>query len=78
MQAFSKALGVQCNYCHLPKGSQDKEAAPQPSPEVQAETRAHFQVARAMLVMTNYANKRGGDPVTCNTCHNGKAQPGSK
>jgi hypothetical protein len=78
MENFSKALGVQCSYCHLPKGGQEKEGQPQLSPEEQAQTRAHFQVARAMLVMTNFANKKGGDPATCNTCHQGKAQPGSK
>jgi hypothetical protein len=78
MQSFSKALGVQCSYCHLPKADPDKQGETQLSADAQAEIRSRFHVARAMLVMTNFANKRGGDPATCNTCHQGKAQPGSK
>jgi hypothetical protein len=75
MEDFTKALGVKCDYCHLPKL---KEGEAAPSPEVQIDTRARFRVARAMLAMTAYANKKGGDQATCNTCHNGKAQPGAK
>jgi len=75
MEEFTKALGVKCDYCHVPKA---KEGEAQPSPETMMDTRARFRVARAMLAMTAYANKKGGDQATCATCHNGKAQPGAQ
>jgi hypothetical protein len=75
MEEFTKALGVKCDYCHLQK---PKEGEAELSLEMQMDARTRFRVARAMIAMTAYANKKGGDQATCNTCHNGKAQPGPR
>ena len=66
MKALSKALGVQCDFCHsmsaLDKDTEMKEKA------------------RDMMRMTNAANKslkaKGfKKAVTCNTCHDGNKTP---
>ena len=66
MKAISKALGVQCDYCH------DLEAMDADS-EMKEE-------AREMMRLTTAANeklKKGGfkAEVTCNTCHRGEKKP---
>lgn len=62
MQEFTKALGVQCNYCH-------KEG------DFEAET-PRKQLARFMV--TEYSRgltKADGSAVHCNDCHQGIARP---
>jgi len=72
MDEISRALGVQCNYCHsAPRGS----GAAEPKKEI----------ARAMMAMTRDLNKKvqeatGKAPgqttqVDCMTCHRGVAIP---
>lgn len=66
MKAISKALGVQCDFCHsmsaLDKDTEMKEKA------------------RDMMRMMNAANKELSakgfkKAVTCNTCHDGNKTP---
>lgn len=66
MKALSKALGVQCDFCHS-MSALDKDSAMK-------------EKAREMMRMTNAANKtlkaKGfKKAVTCNTCHNGAKTP---
>ena len=66
MKAMSKALGVQCDYCH-DMGALDKDSDMK-------------EKARKMMRMTNAANaslKKDGfkKTITCKTCHQGKKTP---
>lgn len=80
MQTYNIALGVQCNFCHLPgriiKTELDYAADGEPMKEE----------ARKMMRMTIAINKENfwynkiGQPeylntVHCNTCHRGEAFP---
>ncbi len=64
MKAISKALDVQCDYCHdLDDMAKDTE---------------HKEAAREMMKMTMELNKKhfkGKPRVRCVTCHNGKKKP---
>jgi len=65
MQGFSRALGVQCNFCHA-MGAFDKDDKPQK------------QTARNMVLMArriNSDNFGGQMRVTCWTCHRGAEEP---
>ena len=70
MRAQSKALGVECDFCHdVPDMASDK-----------LETK---KIARQMMKMTMEINDKwikgmkdaDKHPVTCGTCHQGKDQP---
>src|SRR5207249_8527778 len=63
MQFFAGALGVTCNYCHLPDrvaNTTIKETARQ---------------MISMLKAINRDNFEGATTVTCNTCHRGATEP---
>jgi hypothetical protein len=65
MKAQSKALGVECDYCHeMPTAEKDTD---------------HKKVAREMMKMTNEINdkfiKDANHKVVCATCHRGKEEP---
>jgi nitrate/TMAO reductase-like tetraheme cytochrome c subunit len=61
MVAFTKALGVDCDYCHT--GDFDDETP-------------RKQIARFMMTefSSKLVTKEGG-PVNCNSCHQGNARP---
>ncbi|MGE3959335.1 MAG: c-type cytochrome [Vicinamibacterales bacterium] len=75
MRAFTQALGVQCNYCHVMEPARDMA-----SDEKQAK-----KTARMMLQMVGHVNETIGSGtgkaaadvvrVQCWTCHRGKAIP---
>ena len=68
MGVFTKSLGVDCAYCHVP-GAFEKDA------------KAPKQTARAMLRMVskiNADNFNSASPVSCWTCHRGSAKPQSQ
>lgn len=78
MQEISRALGVECDYCHKNmRGSADERAAAVPEPKK--------DIARAMMAMTLELNARvqtaTGKPadevttVRCATCHRGVTIP---
>lgn len=65
MKGFTRSLGVDCNFCHVP-GAFDKD------------DKANKLTARKMLAMTGvvakeYFNGRGR--VNCYTCHRGQKEP---
>jgi hypothetical protein len=65
MAAFTKALGVQCNFCHV-QGAFDSDDNP------------HKNVARGMITMMRDINGKFPDGkihVTCYTCHRGANEP---
>jgi len=67
MGSFTKALGVQCGYCHVGREFEKDDQAPK-------------QTARKMLRMAakiNSDNFGGSNPVTCWTCHRGSTKPQS-
>jgi hypothetical protein len=76
MQAVAAALGVTCDYCHAPRGTE---------PRVTANGRPRLEVGREMIVMTANLNAsvqaatgktaREATGVTCATCHRGVAIP---
>ena len=76
MQAVAAALGVTCDYCHAPRGTE---------PRVTANGRPRLEVGREMIVMTASLNAsvqaatgktaREAAGVTCATCHRGVAIP---
>ena len=79
MEEFAKALGVECNFCHLQIDSTNWDMASDQKPEK--------NVARQMIKMSNKINKDffnaktkyGEDnavlEVRCVTCHHGEAHP---
>ena len=65
MRGFTRSLGVDCNFCHVP-GAFDKD------------DKANKLTARKMLAMTGvvakeYFNGRGR--INCYTCHRGQKEP---
>jgi len=61
MTAFTKALGVECNYCHTSNFDED-------TPRI--------QIARFMMVeFSQGLTKTDGGAVGCNDCHQGHARP---
>ena len=67
MKSISKALGVQCDFCHDMSAGMDKDTE-------------HKNQARNMMRMTAKANaqlKKDGfkAQVTCMTCHQGNKEP---
>jgi len=68
MAAFTKALGVQCNFCHV-QGAFDSDDNP------------HKNVARGMITMMREINGKFPDGkvhVTCYTCHRGANEPATE
>ena len=75
MGAFTVALGVQCNYCHVME----------PTRDMALDDKQTKKTARAMLQMVGHINemiatgtgKAAADLTTvqCATCHRGKAIP---
>ena len=65
MQYFADSLGVGCDFCHVPTGSDKDE-------------KANKLEARKMILMTREINKNhfdGTKEVTCTVCHRGAALP---
>lgn len=65
MNFMAGSLGVQCNFCHLPN-------------QFEKDDKNEKQTARKMIAMMQAINKdhfNGRRQVTCNSCHNGHAQP---
>ena len=67
MKAISKALGVQCDFCH------DLEA-------FESDSNKHKDIGRSMMRMVSGINqqlKKDGfkSPITCMTCHQGAEKP---
>lgn len=61
MNSFTKALGVECNYCHT---SDFDDETPRK------------QMARFMMTeYARGLTKKDGSAVTCNDCHQGRARP---
>ena len=78
MQAIAAALGVECSYCHAERGASA-------GPALTATGKPRFDVARAMIAMTDDLNTRiqaatakgAADivRVDCVTCHRGVTIP---
>jgi len=61
MTAFTKALGVECTYCHTTDFDEDTPRK---------------QIARFMMTeFSSQLVKQDGSAVTCNDCHQGHARP---
>jgi len=82
MKHFTLSLGVKCNFCHV-RSADNKEW------DFPSDANKHKLVARQMMTMTKKINKKyfhvtenkGAETalmVTCQTCHNGKAEPSVK
>ena len=68
MRAFTVALGVKCDYCHVQGNFASDE-------------NHHKVVARGMLEMAHNINSRFPDGkmhVTCYTCHRGATEPATE
>lgn len=77
MKGFNAALGVKCNHCHAAKPNGEKGL------DFASDTNPNKNIARAMMKMTNKINKKYFKEqhegiiqnISCETCHNGKAEP---
>ncbi|HXG92013.1 MAG TPA: c-type cytochrome [Blastocatellia bacterium] len=65
MSSFTKALGVDCNYCHV-AGAFDKDDKP-------AKLMARKMLAMSGAITKEVFNGKGG--IGCYTCHKGQTQP---
>jgi len=64
MKKISKALGVECEYCH-DMDDMAKDTKPK-------------KISRSMMRMTNQLNQKffkGKHRITCVTCHDGQKEP---
>jgi hypothetical protein len=80
MRGFTKALGVECQFCH----TQDPQTH---RPDFASDAKPEKATARLMITMTNEINAKFlsqvKDPdatpadktVTCGTCHRGNSMP---
>ena len=80
MQEYSKALGVECTFCHATDPQTHK-------PDFASDAKPDKEIARTMMRMTQDINSKYistvKDPdatpaertVTCGTCHRGKTMP---
>lgn len=77
MRGFNAALGVKCGHCHAPKANGESGF------DFASDANTNKDVARAMIKMTQKINKNYfNEPhlgvvqsISCETCHNGKAEP---
>lgn len=80
MHGFNKSLGVRCNFCHSPQKDDPKHM------DFASDAKPEKDIARMMMRMTSKINKKyfqvkdASKPsaaliVSCETCHNGKANP---
>ena len=82
MHMFNSSLGVKCGFCHAPQKDNPKKL------DFVSDEKGEKKMSRDMMRMTNRINKKFFKykpdaehplaPVTCVTCHNGKAQPENK
>lgn len=80
MKGYSKALGVNCSYCHTPQDDNPKKL------DFADDGKDEKEFARHMIEMTRKINKENFDwedspepekinVVTCTMCHRGNPQP---
>ena len=78
MDGFKAALGVKCNFCHVPSKTDPKKL------DFAADDKDHKIIAREMMLMTaklnkkyfkEFQEKKGVAAVQCATCHRGKPEP---
>lgn len=77
MRGFNAALGVKCGYCHAPKSNGEKGM------DFASDSNPKKNMAREMMKMTKKINKKYFKHehqglvknISCETCHNGQAQP---
>lgn len=79
MDEWKVALGVKCNFCHAPQKDNPRKI------DYASDDKPEKKIAREMFKMTGRINKKFFDykksaenpvpPVTCMTCHHGKAHP---
>ena len=65
MAAYNRALGVGCEYCHMPA-------------DFATDDNRNKVVTREMIKLTRDLNSRyfgGGEAITCFTCHGGSQLP---
>ncbi len=76
MRAFTGALGVRCNHCHVGENVTTLEGF-----DFASDAKETKQAARAMMALTREANaaiekaKPGAARVGCMTCHHGVTKP---
>jgi hypothetical protein len=77
MIQWSKALGVKCNFCHTSDRAESYESlSGKTASKEELEALVHKEVALSMLGGMMYMNKKEGKDITCDTCHQGKVEPG--
>jgi hypothetical protein len=79
MDEWKDALGVKCNFCHAPQKDNPRKM------DYASDEKPEKNIARDMYKMTNRINKKffhykktpesPTAPVSCMTCHHGKAHP---
>ncbi len=84
MNSFKDALGVECNFCHVPAKDSSVHVL-----DFASDEKPEKDIARKMMRMTSKINKKyfnaakdekfkTSPAVTCITCHHRKAQAGEK
>jgi thioredoxin reductase len=77
MAAQTKALGVNCNYCHVGKQSNSLDNY-KPKTQKERDTLTRKRVAVAMIGVTKKLKELTGKDISCMDCHKGKAIPAVK
>src|SRR5262245_10403904 len=76
MQQVAAALGVSCDYCHAPRGTEPRQTANgKPRLEVGREMIAMTATLNATVQAATGKTAREAAAVTCATCHRGVAIP---
>ncbi len=77
MAGFTKALGVKCDFCHIKDRRQTYESLGGEAVDKEVLiTLVRQRIARSMLGSMLLLIQKEGKLYTCNTCHQGKAEPG--
>ena len=83
MDGYKAALGVKCNFCHVPSKEDPKHL------DFASDEKGEKKIARSMMRMTLKINKKFFDVnnpiigdtslvISCNTCHHGEPHPENK
>ena len=72
-EGYSKALGVNCNHCHVEDDFSKDDKRPKRCARDMA--RMHFSINQQLASMQNLAPNPNGHFINCATCHRGAIDP---
>ena len=77
MRGFTGDLGVECTYCHAKNSETGRPDFASDANPMKDRARVMIKMATAINTeyLTQLADPKAGNPVTCGTCHRGMSKP---